>query len=125
MNDGVVYLLSYLILPVLLIVVGLVMWRFPPGYGGSVGYRTDSGDEHSYAGCFRGRWSVPDSKAAERGDRAAGVLRYYDASACSAVCEHRGHGIGFEKALLIEKTGQAVMTCPVEICRLKRFRNPR
>ena len=40
MNDGVVYLLSYLILPVLLIVVGLVMWRFPPGYGGSVGYRT-------------------------------------------------------------------------------------
>ena len=34
MNDGVVYLLSYLILPVLLIVVGLVMWRFPPGYGG-------------------------------------------------------------------------------------------
>ena len=40
MNDGVVYLLSYIILPVLLIVVGLVMWRFPPGYGGSVGYRT-------------------------------------------------------------------------------------
>ena len=36
MNDGVVYLLSYLILPVLLIVVGLFMWRF----GGSVGYRT-------------------------------------------------------------------------------------
>ena len=129
MNDGVVYLLSYLILPVLLIVVGLVMWRFPPGYGGSVGYRTkrrgglgdeafpqqpagvgfragvlgkaDSGDEHSYAGCFRGRWSVSDSKAAERGGRSAGVLRYYDASACSAVCEHRGHGIGFEKALLI------------------------
>ena len=40
MNDGVVYLLSYLILPVLLIVVGLVLWRFPPGDGGSVGYRT-------------------------------------------------------------------------------------
>jgi len=106
MNDGVVYLLSYLILPVLLIVVGLVMWRFPPGPAG-VGFRAgvlgkaDSGDEHSYAGCFRGRWSVSDSKAAERGGRSAGVLRYYDASACSAVCEHRGHGIGFEKALLI------------------------
>ena len=86
--------------------------------------KADSGYEHSYVGCFRGRWSVPDSKAAERGGRSAGVLRYYDASACSAVCEHRGHGIGFEKALLIEKTGQTIVACPVEICRLKRFRNP-
>ena len=40
MNDGVVYLLSYLILPVLLLLEGLVMWRLPTGYGGNVGYRT-------------------------------------------------------------------------------------
>ena len=99
----------------------------PAGVGFRAGVlgKADSDDEHSYAGCFRGRWSVSDSKAAERGGRSAGVLRYYDASACSDVCEHRGHGIGFEKALLIEKTGQAAMACPVEICRLKRFRNPR
>lgn len=40
MNDGVVYLLSYLITPLVLIVAGVVMWRFPPGYGENVGYKT-------------------------------------------------------------------------------------
>ena len=40
MNDGVVYLISYLVTPIVLGIAGLVSWRFPPKYGDNVGYRT-------------------------------------------------------------------------------------
>lgn len=40
MNDGVVYLISYLVTPIVLGIAGLVSWRFPPKYGENVGYRT-------------------------------------------------------------------------------------
>lgn len=40
MNDGVVYLISYLVTPIVLGIAGLVSWRFPPKYGENVGYST-------------------------------------------------------------------------------------
>lgn len=40
MNDNVLLLISYLIAPVIFLVVGLVQWRFPPSFGSSIGYKT-------------------------------------------------------------------------------------
>lgn len=40
MNEGVIFLLSYLVTPIVLIVAGIINWRFPAEYGGNIGYKT-------------------------------------------------------------------------------------
>ena len=40
MNDNVVMLICYLPAPIIFIVVGLLLWRFPAPYGDAIGYKT-------------------------------------------------------------------------------------
>lgn len=35
------FLISYVPTPLILLVVGIVMWRFPPKYGENIGYKTE------------------------------------------------------------------------------------
>ena len=52
MNDGIVYLISYLITPLVLMIAGLLSWRNPPQYGGSIGYRTKRSSSSEQAWYF-------------------------------------------------------------------------
>ena len=45
MNDNVIFLMCYIPTPLILLVAGLVFWRFPAPYGSAVGYKT----KRSYA----------------------------------------------------------------------------
>lgn len=40
MNDNIVYLMSYIPTPLIFLIAGLMVWRFPPRYGETYGYRT-------------------------------------------------------------------------------------
>ena len=40
MNDNVIMMLCYLPAPITFIIVGLMLWRFPPSYGDMFGYKT-------------------------------------------------------------------------------------
>lgn len=59
MNENVIMLICYLIAPVIFIIVGLLLWRFPPQYGEAFGYKTklaySSNEAWNYAQVFFGR----------------------------------------------------------------------
>ena len=40
MNDNVIMMVCYLPEPVIFIIVGLLLWRFPAPYGDAIGYKT-------------------------------------------------------------------------------------
>lgn len=59
MNDNVVMLICYLPAPVIFIIVGLILWRFPAPYGDAIGYKTklsySSKEAWDYAQVFFGK----------------------------------------------------------------------
>lgn len=40
MNENVLYLASYILTPLILLIAGLLIWRKPPAYFGGFGYNT-------------------------------------------------------------------------------------
>ena len=59
MNDNVIMLICYLPSPVIFIIVGLLMWKFPSTYGDAIGYKTklaySSKEAWDYAQVFFGK----------------------------------------------------------------------
>ena len=40
MNDNVIFMICYIPTPIILLIVGLLLWRIPPKYRSDLGYRT-------------------------------------------------------------------------------------
>lgn len=59
MNENVIMLICYLPAPIIFIVVGLLLWRFPPQYGDAIGYKTklaySSNEAWDFAQVFFGK----------------------------------------------------------------------
>ena len=79
MNDNVVFLLSYIPTPLIFMAAGLMILRFPPGYGESVGYRTklsrSSEQAWDFAQVFWGRLAVFSSIPVFVISMAAGIVQ--------------------------------------------------
>lgn len=41
MSTNMLFLISYFPTPLILLIAGIVMWRFPPKYGENIGYKTE------------------------------------------------------------------------------------
>ena len=59
MNENVIMPICYLPAPVIFLIVGLLMWRFPAPYGDAIGYKTklaySSKEAWDYAQVFFGK----------------------------------------------------------------------
>ncbi len=79
MSDNIVYLLSYIPTPLIFLIAGLMVWRFPPRYGETYGYRTKlsqiSEQAWDFAQVFWGRMAVLTSIPVFLLSMAAGILQ--------------------------------------------------
>lgn len=79
MSDNIVYLMSYIPTPLIFLIAGLMVWRFPPRYGETYGYRTklsqSSEQAWDFAQVFWGRMAVITSIPVFVLSMAAGVLQ--------------------------------------------------
>lgn len=93
MNDNVLFLMCYIPTPLILLVAGLVIWRFPAPYGSAVGYKTKrsyaSAEAWDFAQVYWGRLmtiiSVP-TLALSVGAGVVQIIKNVDENAGLAIC---------------------------------------
>lgn len=93
MNDNVIFLISYVPTPLILLVAGLIIWRFPAPYGSAVGYKTKrsyaSAEAWDFAQVYWGRLmtiiSAP-TLALSVGAGVVQIIKNVDENAGLAIC---------------------------------------